>query len=233
MARHLRAIDARGENRDRARPDEGAPARERDARLHREPRQSAGLHGDHRIGARHSQRQHDDHQPRRPFRSRPALPAARPGRALTPEGLRLPADPGRAHHHARRQAPHRGPARAGRGRKRRRLQACDSRPRASRRRQSARPRAVGPDHGGRLRAVHRDDGAGDPRAARRAGASRFRARTAARHSGLYARQLRARRERAAGAVPADGAGGFREPISTSCATRCAIASDRCRPWSRI
>ena len=95
---------------------------------------------------------------------------------------------------------------------RRRLQARDARPRASRRRQSARPRAIRPNHRGRLRAVHRDDGAGDPRTARRAAAARLRARTPARHPGLYPRQLRAGRERAAGALSADGAGGFQSDL---------------------
>ena len=63
---------------------------------------------------------------------------ARTRRALAPEGLRVSADSGRAHHHARRQAPHRGAAGTGRYRIGWRIQTCDGRPRASRRRQSAR-----------------------------------------------------------------------------------------------
>jgi transcription-repair coupling factor (superfamily II helicase) len=46
---------------------------------------------------------------------------------------------------------------------------------AARRGQSAGPRAIGRGRRGRFRALYRDDGAGDPRAARRAPASRLRA----------------------------------------------------------
>jgi hypothetical protein len=41
--------------------------------------------------ARHPQRQHDHHRPRRHARAGPALPAPRAGRPLRPAGLRLPA----------------------------------------------------------------------------------------------------------------------------------------------
>ena len=183
---------------------------------------------DHRIGPRYSQRQHHDHQSRRSLRPRAALPVARPGRPLAPEGLRVSADSRRAHHHARCQAAHRRAARAGRGRERRRLQARDGRPRASRRRQPARPRAARRDRGGRLRALHRDDGRGDRRAARRAESSRLRARAAARRARLHPRGLRARRERAAGALSAARARRIASRTSTRFATRCAIASVRCR-----
>jgi transcription-repair coupling factor (superfamily II helicase) len=40
--------------------------------------------------ARHPEREHDHHRPRRHARARPALPAARPGRALVAPGVRLP-----------------------------------------------------------------------------------------------------------------------------------------------
>ena len=161
MASHLRSLVPEAQDRDRARPDEGAPARERDARLYREARQRAGLQRDHRIGPRHPERQHHDHQPRRSLRPCPAVPVARTRRPFAPKGLRVSADPGRTHHHARRQAADRRAARAGRVRERRRLQARDGRPRASRRRQPARPRAARRDRGGRIRALYRDDGRGD------------------------------------------------------------------------
>ena len=164
--------------------------------------QRAGLQRDHRIGPRHSQRQHDDHQSRRPFRPCAAIPVARTRRPLASEGVRVPADSRRAHHHARRQAANRRAARAGRVRERRRLQAGDGRPRASRRRQSARPRAARRDRGGRLRALYRDDGRGDRRAARTAESTRLRARAANRGARVHPRGLRRRRKRAAGAVSA-------------------------------
>ena len=48
--------------------------------------------GDHRVGPRHPERQHDDRQPRRHLRPGAALPAPRARRPLAPPRLRLPAD---------------------------------------------------------------------------------------------------------------------------------------------
>ena len=46
-----------------------------------------------RVRPRHPDLEHDHHQPRRPLRPRPALPAPRAGRARAPASLRLPARP--------------------------------------------------------------------------------------------------------------------------------------------
>ncbi len=48
------------------------------------------LHDDHRVRARHPERQHDRHRPRRHARAGAALPAPRPGRPEQPARLRLP-----------------------------------------------------------------------------------------------------------------------------------------------
>ncbi len=69
----------------------------------RQVRRAGGDH-DHRERARHPQRQHDDHQPRRPLRPGPALSAARPRRPVGSPGLRLPAGAARPHAVARSPA---------------------------------------------------------------------------------------------------------------------------------
>ena len=48
------------------------------------------LHHDHRVRARHTERQHDHHQPRGRAGAGPALPAARPRGTEQPARLRLP-----------------------------------------------------------------------------------------------------------------------------------------------
>ena len=50
--------------------------------LRRRRGRRARVHDDHRVGPRHPQRQHDHHRPRRHARPGPAVPAARPRRAL-------------------------------------------------------------------------------------------------------------------------------------------------------
>ena len=57
---------------------------------------------------------------------------------------------------------------------------------------------------------------------------RLRARVANRGARVHSRSLRSRRERAAGALSADARAQQSRRISTNCATRCAIALDRCR-----
>ena len=122
---------------------------------------------DHRVGARHPDRQHADRRARRPARPRPGLPDPRPGRALARARLRLPALPlGRGADRGCRGAPldPRRPHRA-----RLRLQDRDARPRHPRRRRPARRRAVGPRRRGRLRALLPDDRRGGGRGGRRRG----------------------------------------------------------------
>ena len=51
------------------------------------------VHDDHRVGARHPEREHDHHRPRGHARAGAALPAPRAGRAVVAAGLRVPAVP--------------------------------------------------------------------------------------------------------------------------------------------
>ena len=107
---------------------------------------------DRRERPRHSERQHDHHQPRRSLRAVAALSAARPRRPIGSAGLRLPADSARRQPVAGREEA------AGRDqgvqRSRQRLPRGGARPRDSRRRQPARRRAERPHRDGRLRDVH-------------------------------------------------------------------------------
>jgi transcription-repair coupling factor (superfamily II helicase) len=82
---------------DGARPDGGAGAGERDGQVRGRPGRRPGLHRHRGIGPGHPGLEHDNHQPGRPFRAGPALPAPGPGRAGAAAGLRLP-------HGARRRA---------------------------------------------------------------------------------------------------------------------------------
>ena len=91
------AAGAGSEDHRRPRPDGRGRAREGDGRLRRAQVRRAGRDHDHRERARHPQRQHDDHQPRRPLRAGAALSAARPRRPVRSPGLRLPAGPARPH----------------------------------------------------------------------------------------------------------------------------------------
>ncbi len=167
------------------------------------------LHDDHRVRARHPQREHDRHRPRGHARAGAALPAARAGRALVAARLRVPALP---------------PARAALGRgaqaapgdlqrlgARRRVPDRAVRPRDPRRRQHPRRRAVRAHGRGRVRPVLADarrggrdaeGGERGPRPAHRAAAGRggHPARGAA------PRRLRPRRGAEARAVSAAGAG---------------------------
>ncbi len=90
-----REAAARGAHRRRARPDGGARAGARDARLLPAARQPAAVLDDHRDRHRRADRQHDHHRPRRPLRPGAAAPAARPRRPLAPPGVRVPADAAR------------------------------------------------------------------------------------------------------------------------------------------
>ncbi len=83
---------AGGQDRRRAWPDGRARAGKGHARLHAWRDQSAALHHHHRVRPGYPQRQHPDRGSCRQVRPVPALPAARPGRALHPARLRLPAD---------------------------------------------------------------------------------------------------------------------------------------------
>ena len=151
---------ARGAHRRRPRPDGGARARARDARLLPAARQPAAVLDDHRDRHRRADRQHDHHRPRRPLRPGAAAPAARARRPLAPPGLRLPADAARrravrAGEEAARGDPDDGGPGLG-------LLSRDARPRDPRRRRSARRVAVGRDAAGRLPALHRHaEGRGD------------------------------------------------------------------------
>ncbi len=75
--------------RHRPRPDGAVRGRGADERLLRPPLRCPAVDHHRRERARHPVRQHDDHPPRRPLRPRPALPAARPGRAQQDPRLRL------------------------------------------------------------------------------------------------------------------------------------------------
>ncbi len=149
-----------------ARADGGGAARGDDDGLPARRGRRAGDDDDHRVRARHPDRQHADRRARGPARAGPGLPDPRPGRALARARLRLPALPlgggadrggGGAALDAGR--PHR--ARLG-------LQDRDARPRHPRRRRPARRRAVGPRRRGRLRALLPDDRRGGRRGAPRA-----------------------------------------------------------------
>ncbi len=83
---------ARGACRGRPRPDERGRARARDGRLRRAQIRRAARDDDHRERPRHPEREHDHHQSLRSLRPLAALPAARPGRAVRPARLRVPAD---------------------------------------------------------------------------------------------------------------------------------------------
>ena len=155
------------------RPDGRGPARGDDAGLPARRRRLPGDDDDHRVRARHPQRQHADRRACRPARPGPGLPDPRPGRPLSRARLRLPALPlGRGADRGRGGAaldprrPHR--ARLG-------LQDRDARPRHPRRRRPARRGAVRPRRRGRLRALLPDDRrGGGPRPARPPGTGRRR-----------------------------------------------------------
>ena len=83
---------AGGARRRRPRPDERGRARAGDGRLRRPQVRRAARDDDHRERPRHPEREHDHHQSLRPLRALAALSAARPGRAVRPARLRLPAD---------------------------------------------------------------------------------------------------------------------------------------------
>ena len=73
------AAGAGGPRRRRPRADARGGAREGDDGVRRGPARRPGLHHHHRVGAGHTQRQHDHREPGGPLRPRPALPAARAG----------------------------------------------------------------------------------------------------------------------------------------------------------
>ena len=150
------------EDHRRPRPDGRGRAREGDGRLRRAQVRRAGRDHDHRERARHPQRQHDDHQPRRPLRPGPALSAARPRRPVGSPGLRLPAGPARPHAVAGRPQAAGGDARVQRPGQR--LPRRRPRPRDPRRRQPARRRAERPHRVDRLRDVPQAARGDDPRA---------------------------------------------------------------------
>ena len=163
------------------------------------------LHHDHRVRPRHPERQHDHHRPRRRARPGPALPAARPGRAEQPAGLRVPPLP------PSRPALRRGPPaaagdlqRVGAGG---RLPDRPGRPRDPRCRQHPRRGAVRPHGRRRLRPLHappRRGGRGaqgDPRGPR-AGAGRRRRHGRPARGRAPPGQLRPRRGPEARALPA-------------------------------
>ena len=73
---------ARRPVRRRARPDGRGRAREGDDRVRGRRRRRPRLHDDHRVRARHPEREHDRHRPRRHARAGPALPAPRARRPV-------------------------------------------------------------------------------------------------------------------------------------------------------
>ena len=107
---------AQGPRRHGAWTDAGGKAREGDDRFRRRPLRHPVLYDHHRVRPGHSARQHDDRQPRRSLRARPALPTARPHRPLARACLLLP---GRARRrqdeHGGSPAPGRAPALHGAG----------------------------------------------------------------------------------------------------------------------
>ena len=123
-----------------------------------------GCDDDHRVGARHPERQHADRRAGRPARPGAGVPDPRPRRPKPRARLRVPALPLAGGAQRRRRGPPRDPLRqhrAGLG-----LPRGDARPRDPRRGQPARRRAVGPRRGGRLRALlpdARGRGRGDAR----------------------------------------------------------------------
>ena len=76
------AAGAGGAHRRRPRPDGRGRARARDGRLRGAQVRRAAGDDDHRERPRHSERQHDHHQPRRSLRPVAALSAARPRRPI-------------------------------------------------------------------------------------------------------------------------------------------------------
>ena len=193
-------------------------------------RRRPGLHDDHRIGARHPERQHDHHRPRRHARARPALPAPRPRRPLVAAGLRVPPlPPPRAAVGRGAQAAPGDLQRVGAGR---RLPDRAVRPRDPRRRQHPRRRAVGAHGRRRLRPLLAPAGRGGrdaqgvdggPGADRRGAAGRH--RPAGR--GAPARRLRPGRGPEAGALPAARAGADRRATWPPSARRSSTATGRC------
>ena len=175
----------------RPRADGRGRARAGDGGFRRPQVRRAARDHNHRERARHSQRQHDDHQPRRSLRALTALPAARPGRTLRPACLCLPADSSRGGAVAGRQEAAGGDP--GVQRPGQRLPCRGARPRDPGRRQPARRRAERPHRGGRLRHVHeaaraddqgaqgRGDRGRDPRQRQPAGRPADRRRVHPRH----------------------------------------------------
>ena len=184
-------------------------AREGDDRVRRRRGRRPGLHDDHRIGARHPERQHDRHRPRRHARARPALPAPRAGRPVGAAGLRVPPLP--TPRAALGRGPQAPPGDLQRVRARRRVPDRAVRPRDPRGRQHPRRRAVRAHGGGRLRPLLAAAGRrrrvaqgidGGPRADRRGAAGRR--RPAGR--GPPPRRVRPRRGPEARALPPAGPG---------------------------
>jgi transcription-repair coupling factor (superfamily II helicase) len=109
--------------------------------------------------ARHPERQHHDHPPRRPLRPRPALPASRAASAAprpAPTPISPPANRMLTETATKRLQVLANLDTLGRG-----LPARNARSRHTRRRKPARRRAVGPYQGGRLRALPVDARGGD------------------------------------------------------------------------
>ena len=146
---------AEGPRRRSPRPDGRVRARAGDARVPPRRRRLPGDDDDHRVGARHPDRQHADRRARRQARPGPGLPDPRPGRPVPREGLRLPALPLRRDPDRGGLGPALDPRRSHRARLR--LQDRDARPRHPRRRRPARRGAVGARRRGRLRALLPDD----------------------------------------------------------------------------
>ncbi len=195
--------------RRRPRPDGRGRAREGDDRLRRRRGRRPRVHDDHRIRARHPERQHHRHRPRRHARARPAVPVARPGRAVVAARLRLPAVPppraavGRG---AQAAAGDLQRVRAGRGVPDRAV-----RPRDPGGRQHPRRRAVRPHGGRRLRPLLAAAGRGgrDPQGVDGGPGADHRGAAGGRRPagrGAPARRLRARRGAQARAVSPPRAG---------------------------
>ncbi len=180
---------------------------------------------DRRERPRHSERQHDHHQPRRSLRPVAALSAARPRRPIRSAGVRVPADSaGRQPVAGREEAARRD---QGVQRSRQRLPRGGARPRDPRRRQPARRRAERAHRGRRLRDVHEAARADRPRAEGR-GARRRRPRDGepARRS-ADRRVVRAGHEPAADALPQGRRRAARGRDRSACSRRRPTATARC------
>ena len=139
---------ARVRHRRRPRPDARTPARVGHDEVPGGADRRARLQHDHRIRPRHSERQHDHHQPGGPLRTGPALSASRACRSFESQGLRLPADPARPRHNCDRATEAGGDT--GVHGPFVRLQARDARPRDQGRREHPGRRAARPHAGHRV-----------------------------------------------------------------------------------